>query len=433
MKSFVKKYLLAALRCEARLALARRRPRIVAITGSVGKTSTKDAIACGLAPFFSVRKSARSYNSDFGVPLTILGLKNAVRNPVWWCKNLLLGAVRALWPEKGLDWLVLEVGAGEPGDIKKFAGLLSPDIVVVTRFPAVPVHVEYFSSPEAVISEKTELVRAVREGGTLVLNADDELVRSLKSVFPNLQAILFSTSTDADVRGSNYEVVYKGKEAARFPAGFRFTVTAGGKTFPIELLGILGAHLILPVLAAFAVAVALELDLARVAEAFKSFVPPDGRMNLIEGVNGSLIIDDSYNASPVAMREALTTLASLDTTGRKIAVLGGMAELGKFSAEEHRKIGVLAAETCSELVVVGELARKIVVGARQGGMSAAQIRFYKNSREAADALARDIRVGDVVLVKGSQSARMERVVKALMREPARAKELLARQGDEWSR
>lgn len=437
MKSIVKNCLLAVLKCEARLALARRRPRIVAITGSVGKTSTKDAVAVALAPFFSVRKNEKSYNSDFGVPMTILGLKNAVRNPVWWCKNLILGAVQAIFPEKGLDWLVLEVGAGEPGDIKKFAEMLSPDIVVVTRFPAVPVHVEYFASPGAVISEKIELVRAVRDGGVLVLNADDEKVYSLKNAFPNRKAVLFGTNAGAGVRGTDYEVRYE----AGLPVGISFRVLVEGQSFAMNIHGVLGRHLMQPILAAFAVAYSLGLDVRRVAEAFKDFAAPAGRMRLIDGANDLLIIDDSYNASPVAVREALSALGSLAVRGRKIAVLGVMAELGAFSAEEHRKIGVWAAKNCSKLVVVGEFAgqkssglesaQEIAAGAKEAGMAASQSRSYTDSTEAAEALPRIIQSGDVVLVKGSQSARMERVVKALMREPKRAKELLVRQDNEW--
>lgn len=429
MKSIFKKCLLAVLKCEARLALARRRPRIVAITGSVGKTSTKDAVAVALAPFFSVRKSEKSYNSDFGVPLTVLGLKNPVNNPFLWFTNLVVGAVRAVWPEKVLDWLVLEVGAGEPGDIRKFARMLSPDIAVFTRFAEVPVHVEFFESPEAVIQEKILLAHAVKKGGTLVLGVDDPKVAILKSKFSGLQMMQYGVGEGSEVRGSDYEVRYE----AGLPVGISFRVLVGAQAFSVSIRDVLGRHLMQPVLAAFAVAHSLGLDLARVADTFQRFATPPGRMCLISGVNDSLIIDDSYNASPVAVREALFSLGSLGVAGRKIAVLGVMAELGAFSAEEHRKIGALAAKNCSELVVVGETAQEITTGARQAGMPATQIRFYTDSREAADALARDIRGGDVVLVKGSQSARMELVVKALMREPERAKELLVRQASEWSR
>ena len=416
---------------EARVALARHRPRIIAITGSVGKTSTKDAVFCALTPFFPTRKSEKSYNSDFGVPLTILGLTNPVRNPFLWLRNLAIGAFRAVFPETHLKWLVLEVGAGEPGDIKKFADFLSPDIVVITRFADVPVHVEFFPSPEAVIAEKRELAKAVKADGALVLGGDDEQVLAIKQDFPDRRTIVYGTTPTVDVRGSGYTLVYGTIGNHIFPLGIRFTVQSGPYSFPIELKGVIGEHLIQPILAAFGVAHALSLDLGRVAETFTRFTPPPGRMRLIQGSHNSLIIDDSYNASPVAMREALVTLASLEVKGRKVAVLGDMAELGAFGPEEHRKMGALAARSSTELVVVGKLATEIRQGALQSGMSASRIRAFTTSSEASDALARDIRAGDVVLVKGSQSARMERIVKALMHDPARASSLLVRQEKEW--
>ncbi len=421
MKSFLKECVLVVLMFETRLALLRRRPRIIAITGSVGKTSTKDAVFCALQPFFSVRKSEKSYNSDFGVPLTILGLTNAVNDPLLWFWNIAVGATRVFWPGKHLDWLVLEVGAGKPGDIKKFSDMLSPDATVITSFPDVPVHVEFFASPEAVIAEKTELVRALKEGGTLILGSDDEKVRAFQGKFPDLKVVEYGSNAGAVVRGGDYTMQHD---------GISFQVSVGKQSFAVTLPCVLGRHLMQPVLAAFAVAYSLGLDLARVAEAFKHFAPPPGRMRLIPGKEGSLIIDDSYNASPVAMHEALLTLASLEVrgrptlpAGRKIAVLGGMAELGAFSAEEHRKAGEAALRSCGKLIVVGELWKAL--GAHP------QIQYVATSREAAEVLARDIRAGDVVLVKGSQSTRMERVVKALMQQPERATELLVRQEKEW--
>ncbi|OGZ98320.1 MAG: hypothetical protein A3C07_04800 [Candidatus Sungbacteria bacterium RIFCSPHIGHO2_02_FULL_47_11] len=431
MKSFLKKCVTAILMFEARVALIRYHPKIVAVTGSVGKTSAKDAIFCALAPFFSVRKSEKSYNSDLGIPLTILGLTNPVRNPFFWLEALVVGAFRAVWPKKRLQWFVLEVGAGEPGDIKKFADILSPDIAVITRFAEVPVHVEFFPSPEAVISEKRELARSVKAGGVLVLGSDDMKVSALKQDFPDRRAVLYGNSASAAVRGSDYAIAYETRENRAFPVGIRFNIHIGHHSFPIMLNDVLGEHLIQPILAAFGVASALHLDLSRVAKAFEQFSSAPGRMRLIQGVNDSLIIDDSYNASPVAVREALIALGSLDVEGRKMAILGGMAELGVFGPGEHRKIGALAAHSCSELVVVGKLAEEIKVGALSSGMSTACIRAFKTSKEAAHTVACDIRAGDVVLVKGSQSARMEHIVKTLMRDKTRAGELLVRQEREW--
>jgi len=404
---------------EARMALWRFRPKIVAITGSVGKTSTKDAIDVALSPFFLVRKSEKSYNSDFGIPLTILGLKNAAGNPFLWLENIILGFFKAILGGHKVDWFILEVGAGEPGDIARFAQMLSPDIAVITRFAEVPVHVEFFASPEAVRQEKILLARAMRKGGTLVLGSDDERVRALASEFSHLHTVHYGEGREARVRGADYEVKYEeGK-----PVGISFKVLFGRQSFSICIKGILGEHLIQPVLAAFAVAHSLGLDLVCVAEAFQDFETAPGRMRLILGANDSLIIDDSYNASPIAMREALATLASLETRGRKIAVLGGMAELGKFSAEEHRKVGELALRSCDKLVLVGELAR--------GMTSDPRAAYFETSQEAAAVLVHEIRPNDVFLVKGSQSVRMERVVKALMKDLERAQELLVRQELEW--
>ncbi len=431
MKSFVRKIVIGILRWEVRLALWLHRPKIIAITGSVGKTSTKEAIACALTPFFSLRKSVKSYNSDFGVPLTVLGLQNAGGSPILWFKNIILGFFLALFGRKQPQWLVVEVGAGEPGDIRKFAKMLSPDIVVVTRFAEIPVHVEFFSSPEAVISEKTLLVRAVQKGGTVILGADDPKVAALANDFKNLRALRYGVSGGVEVRGADYAVLYEGEGVSRLPSGVSFKVMVGGRSFPLSVYGVLGEHLIQPVLAGFAVASALNLDFGRVAQAFEGFTPPAGRMRLISGLNDSCLIDDSYNASPVAMSEALSALASLSVQGRKVAIVGGMAELGQFSPEEHRKVGVLAARSCSRLVVVGELAQGIAVAAREAGMPSSQVRSFKTSGEAAGVLASELLAGDVVLIKGSASVRMERVVKALMKEKGRAAELLVRQESEW--
>lgn len=434
-KSFFKNVVTVILILEARVALLRYRPKIIAITGSVGKTSTKDAVERALTPFFSVRKSEKSYNSDFGIPLTILGLQNAGGNPFLWLKNLCIGAKKALSPRKrGPQWLVLEVGAGEPGDIGRFAKILSPDIAVITRFAEVPVHVEFFKTARALIEEKILLACAVPRGGIVILGSDDEKVRALINTLPGRHIITYGKSSPTDVRGFNYSVMYeKKKDRTHLPVGFSFCVAVGSQIFQMKVRGALGEHLMQPILAAFAIGKALELDLSQMEAVFRDFLTPPGRMRLIQGINDSLIIDDSYNASPIAVAEALATLSSLQTETRKIAILGDMTELGRFSEGEHRKIGVLATRSCSRLVTVGTLAQGIARGAEEGGMRRDFIRAFKKSKEAAEALPRDIEQGDLVLVKGSQPARMERVVKALMQEPLRAKELLVRQEGEWQK
>lgn len=435
MKQFFKSLVIRLLTLEARLVLAKFRPRIVGVTGTVGKTTTKDAIAYALAPFFRVRASAKSFNSDFGIPLTVLGGAVAGGNPLRWLGHIARGIRLLLLPAQYPEWLVAEIGVCEPGDMERFMRLLRPDIAVFTRFSKVPVHVEFFSSPEALFEEKMKLARAVRTDGALVFSGDDERVRALKEEMRGRRVILYGVSDNAEVRGSYYSVRYESQSRTEMPVGVSFKVDVEGSSFPIILLGAVGEHLMQPVLAAFAVAQARELNLVRVAEALRNFTPPPGRMRLLLGVLGSCIIDDSYNSSPIALAAALETLRSLRPSsagGRKIAVLGDMMELGNYTVEEHLKAGRRAAGICDVLVTVGARARGFAEGARRAGLPAERVLSFEESRATGRALNELLRSGgDIVLVKGSQAARMERVVKEIMAEPRRAKELLVRQEKEW--
>jgi UDP-N-acetylmuramoyl-tripeptide--D-alanyl-D-alanine ligase len=180
MKSLFKKIIVAIITWEARMLIARTRPHIIGITGSVGKTSTKDAVYTVLKQKVRVRKSEKSFNSEIGVPLTILGLPNAWNNPIRWIKNIIDGALVVAFPGNYPEWLVLEIGVDRPGDIARLTTWIKPDIVILTRLPDVPVHVEFFSSPEAVIAEKSQLVDALKSEGIFVFNNDDEAIVKIK-------------------------------------------------------------------------------------------------------------------------------------------------------------------------------------------------------------------------------------------------------------
>jgi UDP-N-acetylmuramoyl-tripeptide--D-alanyl-D-alanine ligase len=190
----------------------------------------------------------------------------------------------------------------------------------------------------------------------------------------------------------------------------------------------------LPALAAAAVGAALGKDIAVIAQGLRSYVPPPGRMHLLPGIKGTTIIDDTYNSSPAAVSAALDTLALIKENsgaGRRIAVLGDMLELGRHSVDEHRKIGAQAAKQVDLLVTIGFRARDIAEGALDNGLDEKNILQYEDAHKAGDELAALVQEGDIVLVKGSQSMRMERTVKELMLEPERAGELLVRQDEEW--
>ncbi|MFM2357876.1 MAG: hypothetical protein RJA61_613 [Candidatus Parcubacteria bacterium] len=428
MKAYFKKVIVKILELEARAVLWRYKPKIVAVTGNVGKTSTKDAVYTALSQFFFVRKSEKSFNSDVGVPLTILGLPNAWNNPVMWIQNILKGLQLIVYSPAYPKWLVLEVGADRPGDIQKISTWLHPDVVVVTRFSAVPVHVEFFGSKDEVVKEKGYLVKALKKDGFLVLNADDADVMSYaKESF--IKPLTYGSLAPATVRGSEFHLVYEGGNVS----GITFKVDYQGNCMPVSVGGILGSHHMYPVLGAFAVAMSQGLNPVKVGQALASYVPPRGRMNIIKGKNGSILIDDSYNSSPIALEEALNTLEMAVCTGKKIAILGDMLELGKFSIEEHKRLGKKLAKICDTLVTVGIRGKFFAEGALKARMGKRKVVSFETSIEAGDFIQNKVEKGDLILIKGSQGVRMEKVTKILLGEPERAQELLVRQDEEWSK
>ncbi len=457
MKTFFKKIVTAALLWETRAVIKKHKPAIIAITGSVGKTSTKDAAYHILADAgVFVRKSEKSFNSEIGLPLTVLGLQNAWGNPVGWVQNILLGlgqvypilgsGTRAPYPK----CLVLEVGADHLGDIEGLVKWLKPDIAAITAVSKVPVHVEFFPSPEAVLKEKLALPRGVRSGGKLVLPANDPSILAVRADVPDAPCLTFGVDCQADVMTVSPEIVYgtDEKNIATFkkPVGMSFVLKYEAKGIKVSIIGVVGTQHIHSIAAAAAIALSYGINFEAVAASIPKYQAPRGRMNILEGIVGTVLVDDSYNSSPDALKEALSVLREIQSA-RKIAVLGDMMELGKFSAEEHRTAGERVAEafgvgtgiTADILVTVGIRARDIAEGAMAAGLSKDMIHSFDTSVEAGEWLRNllhkeSILQGDsgtVILIKGSQSSRMERVSYALLADQSRAAEFLVRQDAEW--
>ena len=434
MRKLAKKIVVALLTWEARMALRRHKPFIIAVTGSVGKTSTKDAIATILREDGEIRASQKSFNSEIGVPLTILGLSNAWQDTYAWMKNIYEGFRTAFFTSHFPKTLVLEVGADHPGDIKNITKWLKPDIAVVTRLPDLPVHVEYFSSPEEVKKEKAELVRALRPGGIFIANADDPAVVALSSL-TRARMLTYGFGETAQVKGSTPEVVYKNIDGRNVAAGMKFHLDWQGNSFPVILYGVLGISACMSALAGIAVGIARNMNVLDVVNAMQKLESPKGRMRIISGVSGSTIIDDTYNSSPVALEAALETLRKVDANHR-IAVLGDMLELGEHSELEHWKLGRVAGGFVDQLLSVGPRAAGIAEGAKTAGLPEGKIHTFANSKVAGLWLASQLKTGDIVLVKGSQGSgenmiRMERAVKELMAHPEDSYTQLVRQEREW--
>ncbi len=432
MRTLIKKIITYKLTLIARAILWRHKPRIIAVTGSVGKTSTKDAIYTVLKGTGSVRRSEKSFNSELGVPLSIIGAKSGWNSPFAWIMVVALG-IRQIFSPQGSypKTLVLEVGADRPGDISTLAKWLRPHVVVITRLPDVPVHIEFFPTLQSLIDEKISLAKYLRKEGTLVLNADDPRVLAAKETI-HARTITYGTNPIADIRATNVQLLAPNEgEGEISPGGLAFKLEFDGKSLPVILPNIYAESFLSVALAALSVAHVAGENMVTAIGELNSYETPPGRVHLIAGMKDTVLIDDTYNSSPTACEAGLQMLKDIPFGKRKIAIIGDMLELGRHTNDAHRAIGKLVHGSASILVTVGLRAKQCAEGAREDGMKDAKIFEMENALEAAECIKKMIKPGDIIFIKGSQGMRMERTVKALMAEPTRAGELLVRQDQEW--
>ncbi len=408
------------------MLLKRTQPTIIGITGSVGKTSVKDAIYEVLKDHVSTRKSEKSFNSELGVPLSVLGLPNAWNNPLLWIKNIIDGFLTAIHPGEYPKVLVLEMGVDRPGDMANLTAWIQPDVVVLTRLPNVPVHVEYFTTPEAVVAEKRVLVDALKPDGVLVYNHDDEKVRQVANEIRQ-KSIGYSRYSLSQFTASSDKVIYENGIAR----ALEFTLTHLDKASLMYVQGSLGVPHAYNYAAATAVGSLFDISIESATRSLRAHIPPAGRMRLIEGIKQSTILDDSYNSSPIAAERALQTLKELKGVKRRIAVLGDMLELGQYSVREHERLGEQAAGVVDILITVGIRARGIARTALMHGLPETQILQYEEAERAGRELQEIIEPGDMILVKGSQGTRLEKIVEEVMAHPEDAAKLLVRQDVNW--
>ena len=362
----------AALQSLAAYSVARLRDRltVVGVTGSQGKTGTKDLLAAVLGGAAPTVATAGSLNNELGVPLTML---------------------RA---DPGTRFLVLEMGARHVGDIAALTGLVTPDIAVVLNVGVA--HLGEFGSRGAIATAKGELVRGLRAGGTAVLNADDPRVAAMRALTGG-PVLTFGRSEHADVR-----VLYLALDRLGRPS---FTLRSGAAS-AVVTLPLVGAHQALNAAAAVAAALAAGVPLEAAAKALATASLSKWRMELRDLECGATLLNDSYNANPDSARAALDALAAIEGT-RRIAVLGEMRELGAASELEHRALGKYAAARADVVVAVGEAAGPIGAGAGERAVP------VPGNDAAIDWLRGHLAAGDVVLVKASRAARLDEVAAAL--------------------
>lgn len=411
------------LRRMAQAVLWRHGPIIVGITGSVGKSSAKEAVALALGARYRVRSNAKNYNNEIGIPLTVIGAESGGSSLAGWLKVffLWLGSFfEGTYPEV----LVLEMGVDRPGDMTYLTSFVKPAISIVTNISSS--HQEFFGSLEEIAREKGVLVEEIKASGTAILNADDPLVRAMASR-TSAAMITFGFLQNADLRAENAIYNYVGEDFD----GISFKLVTDGAILPVRLRAVLAMHQVYAALAALAAAQALKVNLVEAAHALEDFRSPQGRMNLLKGKNDSLILDDTYNSSPASAQAALKTLGELKAK-RKIAAMGDMLELGEGSEEGHRQVARAAHEAGVGMFIgVGIRMAAALDELRKLGWQPEKMMGFPDPISAADYLGGILQKGDMVLVKGSQGMRMEKVSEAILASGEDAAELLCRQSETW--
>ena len=428
LKKSILQKILAVL---ARVTIRKYRPMVIGITGSVGKTSTRMAIFAMLKKRSLVRTAEKNYNNEIGLALTILGMPHCGRNIAKWGIEIVRAAARLILRHPDYPGiLILEYGVDRPGDMDYLLSLARPDIAVVTAIGEVPVHVEFFENPEEVRREKAKLVLALPRDGYAILNHDDYAVYDMRGK-TKAHVLTYGIEEHAEVRIVNYEFrVTKDAALGDIPAGISFKIEYKGSVVPVRLNDTFGMPQATAAAAACAVGIALKMNLVDISAALHEYVPPAGRMRLITGIKRSFILDDTYNAAPEAMRAALETLRDLPGR-RKIAVLGDMLEIGKYTEAAHRAVGDQAAKIADVIACVGARSKFIADAAILRGFDRSKIFLFDESRPAGRAVDPMIQEGDLILVKGSQGMRMEKAVEEIMAHPEQSEGMLVRQDPHW--
>lgn len=403
-----------------RRIVAKYRPKIVGITGSVGKTSTRAAVFAVVSQRFSAYTPPKNLNDKIGLPLGVIGMDSPGKSLVGWLKVAARATSLLIFKQKYPEVLVLEYGIDRVGEMQQLLAIATPQIAVLTSIGFS--HYEFFADIETVAREKGYILQALSSDGTAILNGDDE--RVLAQV---------STVKGAVVTyGHGTQTVSLVEKSESFTDAPSTTLSIRTPRFSLEVpIFAVGAPHVSAALAAVAVAEALGVEESAIIRGLSHYRPVPGRLNVIAGLRRSWIIDDTYNASPDSMREALALLGRIPGS-HKIAVLGDMLELGSVSDAEHAAVGEqVAALGVNHLVTVGPSGKIIAEAALAAGLPEERVISFDTSAQATVTVQELMREGSIVLVKGSQGVRMERVTKEIMAEPMRASDLLCRQYGKW--
>ena len=351
--------------------------KVVGVTGSVGKSTTKEMIAAVLSKTYRVSKTPANHNNDIGMPMAVLAMS------------------------EDTQVAVLEMGMNHFREIAYLASIAQPDVAVITNIGTM--HIEHLGSQEGILQAKLEILEGMKDSGKVILNGDDALLWNLhrRQDFD----IAFCGVQNPDCR-------YHGSDIVQNPGLLQFNVKYGTLTFPVEL-SLEGMHYVSDALLAIGVGVEMGMNPSKIQEALSQFQNMAGRQEIFEAKKCT-IIKDCYNAGPESMAAALAVLSN--RTGRRVAVLGDMLELGVCTQAEHYRVGRIAAEKADLLLAYGPNSSRIVSGAVTGGMPESRAKAFENRDEIVAAMKRMIKPGDTILVKGSRCMRMELILEQFLTE-----------------
>ena len=369
------------------LAAARRKElhaTVIGITGSVGKTTTKEMLACVLARRFRTAKSEGNHNNNLGLPMTIMDA-----------------------PED-TEALVLEMGMNHFGEMTYLSSIAQPDMAIITNIGTM--HIEHLGSREGILQAKLEILRGMVPDGICIFNGDEPLLWNVRADGGHKKYYFGIENPLCDVIASDIQ---------EMEDGIRFLAHGFGQVFEL-FVPVMGRHTVYNALAAVSAALLLKVAPEKIQAAFTSFSNTGMRQKIYEK-DGMTIIEDCYNAGPESTQAALEILESYKThtSGRRIAVLGDMLELGNRSAAEHYRIGRIAAQTADMLLAYGIQSERMVTGAITGGMSQKSVEHFDTHEEMAHMLKLRARPGDVLLFKGSRGMRMEKVLHLFLGDEAK--------------
>lgn len=414
------------------LILKKYNPKIIGITGSVGKTSSKEAIFSVLSIHYRVRKNEKNYNNEIGLPLTIIGVESGESSILKWIGVFLKSLAIIIFPFEYPEVLILEMGVDRPGDMEYLTSFIKCDLAVITDISGS--HLEYFGTLDGVAKEKWTLVDNLKSDGIVALNIDNQEISKLKNSKKreDLRFLTFGFSENAEIQASEVLYNYNGEDKNKKEiCGLSFKLNYKGNSIPVRLNNILAEHNIYAALSAATVGIEFKINLVEIAGALEKFSLPLGRMNLLSGIKNTFIIDDTYNSSTVSAVSALKVLKNIEAS-RKIAVLGDMLELGEETESGHRSLAGKFLEIKNGVFfAVGERMKFASDELKKHKISEDRLFEFEDPMSAGRKLQEIIREGDLILIKGSQGIRMEKIVEEIMAESEKAGDLLCRQSETW--